>query len=32
MSLRFFTIPIQDCVVPEADLNGFLSSHKARGS
>jgi len=28
MGLRFFTIPIQDSAGPEAELNGFLSSHK----
>jgi superfamily II DNA helicase RecQ len=28
MSLRFFIIPVQDSGGPEAELNGFLSSHK----
>ena len=28
MGLRFFTIPIQDSSSAQAELNGFLSSHK----
>ncbi|MDZ4848117.1 MAG: HRDC domain-containing protein [Pirellulaceae bacterium] len=28
MGLRFFTIPIQDSAATQAELNGFLSSHK----